>query len=278
MRKIRIGQIEFDCRISGNEDNELVILLHGFPESSLMYQELINDLSSHSYYCIAPNMRGYSNGARLKGKENYVIEKLVQDVLDIAKNVGKDKFHLIGHDWGSAIGWQLVHDYPNKILSWTGMAVPHLQSFFEAVLTDKDQKEKSKYIALFQLPLIPEWNFRLKDYKILRKLWDAQSTEEIEDYLSIIKEKGAVTAMLNYYRANNKLAKRAGTGQILGDINVRTLFIWGNKDIAIGPVAVSKGHKYMKNEYKFLELDAGHWLIQTKYSEVKNAIIEHLSN
>lgn len=278
MRKIRVGQLEFDCRISGNEDNELVILLHGFPESSFMYQELMKDLSSHSYYCVAPNLRGYSKGARPKGKENYVIEELVQDVLDIAKNVGKEKFHLVGHDWGSAIGWQLVHNNPQKILSWTGMAVPHLQGFFEAVLMDKDQKEKSKYIALFQLPFLPEWNIRSKGYNILHKLWDEQSAEEIEDYLAIIKEKGALTAMLNYYRANNRLAKRAGAEQILGDINVRTLFIWGNKDIAIGPAAVSKGHKYMKNEYKFLELDAGHWLIQTKYFEVKQAIIEHLSN
>lgn len=78
--------------------------------------------------------------------------------------------------------------------------------------------------------------------------------------------------MLNYYRANNSLAKRAGSELILGDINVPTLFIWGNKDVAIGPVAVSNGHKYMKGEYKFLELEAGHWLIQTNYAEIKDAI------
>ena len=127
------------------------------------------------------------------------------------------------------------------------------------------------------MPFLPEWNIRLKGFKILRKLWDAQSTEEIEDYIAIAKGKGAITAMLNYYRANNRLAKRAGSELILGQINVPTLFIWGNKDIAIGPVAVSNGHKYMKGEYRFLELEAGHWLIQRNYADIKDAIIEHLS-
>lgn len=155
LRKIKIGHLEFNCRVCGNEDNELVLLLHGFPESSFMYRELIEDLSSNNYYCIAPNLRGYSEGARPKGKQNYVIEKLVKDVMEIAKKTGKDKFHLIGHDWGSAIGWQLVHDYPNNILSWTGMAVPHLQSFFEAVLKDKDQKEKSKRSSNSNAQLLP---------------------------------------------------------------------------------------------------------------------------
>jgi pimeloyl-ACP methyl ester carboxylesterase len=277
IRKIRIDQLEFDCRVCGDEENELVILLHGFPESSIMYRDLMKDLNSHNYYCIAPNMRGYSKKARPRGKKNYTIDKLVGDILDIAKHIGKDKFHLIGHDWGAAIGWQLVHDYPNKILSWTGMSVPHLQSFFNAVLKDKDQKEKSKYIALFQFPFLPEWNIRLKDFKILRNLLDVQRDEEIEDYIAIAKENGALTAMLNYYRANNNLAKRAGTEQILGSIGVPTLFIWGKKDIAIGSVAVDNAQQYMKGEYRFLELDAGHWLIQTNYSEIKLAIIDHLS-
>lgn len=277
IKKINIGPLEFDCRVSGNKSNELVVLLHGFPESSIMYRKLMEDLSIQNYYCIAPNLRGYSVRARPKGKKYYTIDKLVNDVVDIAKRIGRDKFHLIGHDWGSAIGWQLVHDNPDKILTWTGMSVPHLQSFFEAVLKDPDQIKKSKYIKLFQFPFLPEINIKSKDYKILRKLWNAQSKDEIVEYIAILNEKGALTAMLNYYRANNRLAIRAGNEQILGDINVPTLFMWGNKDIAIGSESVNNSHKFMKNKYTFLELDGGHWLVQSNYSEVKTAILDHLS-
>ena len=242
IKKIKIKNLIFDCRVSGNEKNELIILLHGFPESSFMYRKLMEELSVLGYYCIAPNLRGYSGGARPSGKKHYTIDKLAKDVLDIAQSSDRDKFHLIGHDWGSAIGWQIVHDNPNAILSWTGLSVPHTQSFFEAILNDKDQKEKSKYLKLFQWPIIPEFKMKSNDFEVLRKLWTAQSKEEIEDYLSILKEKKAVTAMLNYYRANNKLLKRAGNEQILGNIHVPTLFIWGENDIAVGV------HRYYNEE------------------------------
>ena len=150
MKKIEIDNLIFDCRISGNEEDELVILLHGFPESSFMYRELMEDLSELGYYCIAPNLRGYSAGARPSGKTNYTIDKLSKDVIDIAHFTGRDKFHLIGHDWGSAIGWQVVHDNPHAVLSWTGLSVPHTQSFFEAIMNDEDQKERSNYIKEFR--------------------------------------------------------------------------------------------------------------------------------
>ena len=275
--KIRINQLEFDCLVSGNENDELVLLLHGFPESAYMYRNLMEDLNSNGYYCIAPNLRGYSKGARLKGKKNYGIDYLVSDVLGFAKSANKDRFHLVGHDWGSAIGWQVVHDHPDLIISWTALSVPHPQSFFHAVLNDPDQQEKSKYIKLFQLPMLPEFKMKSNDFKVLRELWDEQSEDEIENYISILKEPGALTAVLNYYRASNKLLKRARTEQILGDIHVPTLFIWGNKDIAIGPVSVEGGHKYIKGDYTYIELDGGHWLNQTNYSEVKEAIVKHLN-
>lgn len=276
-KRININQLEFDCLISGNEDHELVILLHGFPESSYVFRNMIEDLASQGYYCIAPNMRGYSSNARPKRKRNYEIKYLVSDVLELAKSVNKERFHLIGHDWGSAIGWQVVHDYPELIISWTGISVPHPQSFFEAILNDPDQKKKSKYIRLFQLPFLPELKIKSKNFKLLRDLWNEQSDDEIENYISILKEPGALTAMLNYYRAGYKVIKRARTEKIMGDINTPTLFIWGNRDVAVGRIAVDGSHKFIKGDYTFLALNGGHWLIQTHYTEVKKALFEHLN-
>ncbi len=144
-------------------------------------------------------------------------------------------------------------------------------------MNDEVQKEKSKYLQLFQWPVLPELKMKSNNFHLLRKLWDAHSKEEIEDYISILKEKKAVTSMLNYYRANNKLLKRAANEQILGNIYVPVLFIWGKNDMAVGAEAVNNSHQYMKEEYTFIELEGGHWLIQSNYPEVKPAIIEHLS-
>lgn len=274
IRKINIGKFEFDCRVSGNEQNELIILLHGFPETSFMWIDLMGKLSSIGFYCVAPDMRGYSKNACPKGVKHYKVQKLTSDILNIADAIDKDKFHLIGHDWGAGIGWNIVYNNPKRVISWTALSIPHSRAFSKALKMNKEQKRKSRYIGLFLLPIIPEIIIRWNDFKIFRKLWKNSSTEELENYLTVFKRKQSLTAALNYYRAN---IGRGKGRQPIGDIETPTLFIWGNKDIGVGAFAVKSNEKYMRGEYTFKELDGGHWLIQTNYSEVEDAIIEHVS-
>lgn len=276
--KINAGPFTFDCRVAGLPDNEPVVLLHGFPESSCMWVDLLRDISAQGFYCIAPDLRGYSKGARPSGKQQYTIDKLVQDVLDIAEAaVGARKFHLIGHDWGAVIGWKTVHDHPDKILSWTALSIPHYQAFGEAVVNDGEQKRMSRYMKDFQWPLLPEFGIRKKDFALFRSLWRDIPGEQVEQYLAIFRDRGALTAALNYYRANYGLLRSAAERKILGDIPTPTLFVWGKKDLAVGATGVEKGHAYLKGYYKFLALDAGHWLIHTQYAELQAAILEHLA-
>lgn len=273
IQQIKINDLEFDCRVSGDQQNELVILLHGFPETSHMWIELMNTLTSMGLFCVAPNMRGYSKNACPKGVKNYKIKYLVQDIVDIANSFHKDKFHLIGHDWGAVIGWNIVHDYKERIISWTGLSVPHIEAFFKALETDKEQQQKSSYIKLFSLPFIPEMRIRKNDFEKFRNLWKNSTPEEVTDYLSVFRNKKSLTAALNYYRAN------VGKGKTtpIGNIKIPTLFIWGNKDLAIGGVSVENGHQYMKGDYTYKEVNGGHWLMQTNYTEVTTAITEHIS-
>lgn len=274
--EVNIGNLKFDCRVAGNKENELVILLHGFPETSYMWKKLMNDISEMGFYCVAPNLRGFSKGACPKGIQNYVLEKLTNDIIGISKYFGGSKFHLVGHDWGAAIGWKLVHDNPNAILSWTGISVPHLQAFGDAIVNDQEQRRMSKYVRAFQWPYLPEIKIRKNDFKLFRKLWKNSEPDEIEDYLKVFRNRKQLTATLNYYRSNYKQLKKAANDHILGNIYVPTLFIWGHKDMAIGPVAVKNSHQYIKNDYEFIELDSGHWLIQTNFQELKEAIKKHL--
>ncbi|MBT8297771.1 MAG: alpha/beta hydrolase [Maribacter sp.] len=274
--EVPVDNLIFDCRVAGNKSDELVIFLHGFPETSFMWSSLILDISKQGFYCLAPNLRGYSNKACPSGKKNYTLDKLAKDVMEIAKAMGRGQFHLVGHDWGAGIGWKVAHDYPDSILSFTGISVPHLQAFSESIIKNSEQKRMSRYIRLFQWPFFPEKMIRKNNFALFRKLWKNSSEAEIEDYLSVFRDKKKLTAALNYYRANFKPFKKAIKKQILGEINVATLFIWGEKDKAIGSWAVENGHKFIKNDYVFLKLDAGHWLIQTKYQEIKLALSEHL--
>ena len=269
---IQINDFVFDLRVLGVQNDPMVVLLHGFPETSFMWINLIKDIAPQGFYCVAPNLRGYSKNAVPKGKKHYTIDKLCQDVIGIAAALGKNKFHLVGHDWGAAIGWYLVHEHPEKILSWTALSVPHISAFSKAITTDADQIKKSRYIKNFQIPYLPEMRIRKKDFELFRKLWKHSSTEEIEDYLSVFKNKKSLTAALNYYRANYKVFLKHS----IGDIWVPTLLIWGQYDLAIGATSVENGHQYMRKYYKFVKLDAGHWLIQTQFEQLKEEISAHL--
>ena len=274
--KIKIDNLVFDCRTDGDPKNELVIFLHGWPESSYMWKKLMSDFSKRGFYCVAPDLRGFSRDACPKGKKHYGIDQLAKDVINISKFLKKSKFHLVGHDWGAAIGWKVVHDYQDAIFSWTGISVPHLQAFGKAIVVDGEQRKMSQYIKNFQLPYLPEIQLRKNNFKVLKRLWKHSEPNEIDAYLEIFTNPEQLTASLNYYRSNYKLLKKAVKDQILGDIHVPTLFIWGNKDLAIGTYSVSESHQYMKNEYEFIELDSGHWLIQTNYQELKKAISKHI--
>ena len=272
-KEITLGSLKFDCRITGDENDELIILLHGFPETSIIWRPLLQDLAPLGFYCVAPNMRGYSKNACPKGKKQYSIEKLSKDVLDLALSLGKTKFHLIAHDWGAVIGWYLVYHHSSTILSYTALSVPHLKGFFKALETDADQQERSKYIKMLNIPFVAEYTIRKNDFKLFRKLWKQCSEDELQDYLATFREKKVLTAALNYYRANFGKSRT----EDIGEIEVPTLFVWGNKDMAIGAKGVSLGHQYIKGPYTFLELDAGHWVMQTVYDQMKPAIIKHLS-
>jgi len=144
------------------------------------------------------------------------------------------------------------------------------------MMVDNEQKKMSQYVKNFQLPYLPELQIRKNNFEILKRLWKNCESDEVDDYLEVFKNPKQLTATLNYYRSNYKLLKSATKKQILGDINVPTLFIWGNKDIAIGSYSVSESHQYMKSDYEFIELKSGHWLIQTNYSKLKKAITKHI--
>ncbi len=274
--KIKIDRLIFDCRAVGNKENELVLFLHGWPETSHMWKKLMLRFSKNGFYCIAPDLRGYSKDACPKGKKHYHLDKLAKDVLDISKFLNKPKFHLVGHDWGAAIGWKVVHDHKDSILSWSAISVPHLQAFGKAIVVDQEQNKMSQYIKHFQLPFLPEITIRKNDFRLFKKLWKHSDSSEINEYLRVFRNPKQLTASINYYRSNYKLLKKASKSQILGDIHVPTLFIWGNRDVAIGYYAIGEGHQYMKSDYEFLELDSGHWLIQTNYQELEAAITKHV--
>ena len=264
----------FKCRVNGlNNSGSVVMLLHGFPETSKMWSKLIQFLSNNNHKVIAPDQRGYSPKARPLSLKEYKIDKLAQDVIDIANAFNIEKFHLVGHDWGSAIGWFLCSFYRKRIITYTPLSVPHLDAFGHAINNDKIQRKKSFYLKWFRLKFIPEFYFKILNYKNLKSLWRSSDKDEIDSYIKVFSQKSALTTALNWYRANNFKGKRK-----IGKITVPILMIYGLKDMAIGEKAIDETKNYVYAPYKLLKIKASHWLIQDSFDLISKEILNHLKN
>ncbi|MCW5517957.1 alpha/beta fold hydrolase [Muriicola sp. Z0-33] len=263
----------FSTKISGDKQDIPVILLHGFPESSVIWKKLMSDLNTTGYYTIAPDQRGYSYKARPDEIAEYQIAHLAKDVIATADALGINKFHLIGHDWGSGVGWQIASDYPERLRSFTSLSVPHLKAFSRAYQEDSLQYNSSEYIRNFQTKRIPEYMLAKNNYEVLRSIWSEHEEEEITSYIDLFSQTNALTSAINWYRANYNMFSE---GVNTGTIDVPVLFVWGNKDSALRRSGVEWTQDYVSNYYRFVELDAGHWLIQESYEEVQKEILLHL--
>jgi pimeloyl-ACP methyl ester carboxylesterase len=236
-----------------------------------MWHELISVLKDREFKVLAPDQRGYSQDARPSRISDYTIDKLSKDIINIANAFQFSKFHLIGHDWGAAVGWYTVSINTDRILSWTALSVPHLDAFFESINTDKEQQRKSQYMSFFKKPILPELYFKIFGYKYLKDIWRKSSTLEIKKYLEVFKQRGALKSSLNWYRANIN-----NSNKIIGNIITPTLILYGMKDMAIGEKSVDESEKYLTGDYKIEKLDSGHWLIQESFENISNSIFQHL--
>jgi len=274
LTRIQVGEFSFRARVANlGGTGDAIILLHGFPQTSAAWQPLIEAAAARGHRVIAFDLRGYSPGARPTSASAYTSDQTLLDVIGVADAAGFDRFHLAGHDWGSAIGWSVLLAHPERVLSWSSLSIAHPYAFAEAVKTDPDQRKRSRYIAFFRLPWLPELVLAFNQLQILRSImYDWMPADRVEDYMSALSEPGALTGVLNYYRALG-LSKAFPSGP---NVDKPVLFIWGNWDPAAGRKAVELQAQFIKGPYTLLELDAGHWLMETRTEEVIESVLKHI--
>ncbi len=268
--EIEANGLTFRVRSAGSS-GEPVMLLHGFPETSHMWVPLLERLEADGYQAMAPDQRGYSPGARPASVDDYEYLNLIADVIALADAKGWGRFHLVGHDHGAGVSWSTAHAHPDRLLSHVAMSVPHPNAFGQAIRNDEDQRRRSQYIGRFQVVGAAEDGIRGR----LDSMWTESSEEERADYRSVFTQEGALTGALNWYRSSLQLDGPDAT-QRVGDVTVPTLLIWGNQDGAIGRAGVDGTPPYMKGEYRLVELDAGHWLIQEQTDRVLEETMTHI--
>lgn len=274
--RLAANNLEFLVRVAGMQNKgPALLLLHGFPESSIMWQPLLDAAAAKGFRAVAFDQRGYSPNARPKKVEAYEIDYLVQDVLAVAEKIGFDTFHLVGHDWGSAVGWKTTMDFPEKIHTWTALSIPHIGVFFNGILNDPEQQQRSAYMQKLRTPILPELLFQLNREKFFKRVEGIWQPNEIAEYKAIHSEHGATTAALNWYRALDN--KKIAAEDLLNPKIIRpTLFIWGVNDGVVAPKSVSEQAPYIDAPFQVLQLESGHSLMQENRDSVVQAIFAHI--
>ena len=273
--RLPVGDFEFLVRVAGMQNKgKGVVLLHGFPESSIMWTPLLEKAATEGYRIIAFDQRGYSPGARPKGVDNYQIEHLTQDVIDVANQVGFDTFHLVGHDWGAVVSWNVAMEFPKRLHSLSTLSIPHIGVFFDAVQNHPEQKKRSGYFKMLQTPIVPEYKFVANEQLFYKQMMSKNPKAYLDEYLALYAESGAATATLNWYRAMD-VASFATENIFNKKIETPTLFIWGKEDGVIAPTIIPQQKSLIAAPYRAIALQTGHGLIQSKPDTVIREILAH---
>lgn len=254
-------------------DTPLVLMLHGFPETSHTWQEYLPLLSQAGFHSVALDLRGYSQSSHPSGKKQYDIDLLVKDIKQVIEYFRKPTF-LVGHDWGGIITLELAEKYPELCKGIVIINAPHartmLRNMRRSLKLSIKQSAKFWYALFFQLPLLPEALLRSSNYRPLSSMikrqavtHEAYSEEDLSEYRKSY-EKG-LTPALNYYRRNlfRLLFRQKSFIERPG------LLIWGEKDITLHREITSGMEKFFKKGLtKRYFKGASHWVHRERMPEV----------
>lgn len=272
MDHYRHDGLTFDVTDAGPSDGELIVLLHGFPETRSSWDKVIPSLTEAGYRVIAPDQRGYSPRARPKGRRSYTLDKTAGDIVALADEAGVDKFHVVGHDWGGGVAWALATLHPDRLHTMASLATPHPRAMIRS-LVRSTQGLKSWYFLLFQLPRVPELAFGPFQRWFRAQLEKSGLERDAADrYLSVLAQPGAATAALNWYRAV-PFAPAATRSRV----TVPTLYVYGDGDFALGRKAADLTAEEVTGPYRFEVLEgASHWLPEEVPDRIAALVLKHV--
>ena len=241
--------VTLNVAFAGPEDAPPVVLLHGFPESHRTWREIAPRLED-GFRLIMPDQRGFAGSDLPQDVEDYATDKLIDDIFALADTLGLDEFALVGHDWGGAISWPAALRSDPRLKKLAIVNAPHPLVFQKSLIEDADQRDASQYINWFRMPgavaAIEAMGLGAFFEKVMAEHVDRSKLLEAEkqQYLADWSQPGALTSMLNWYRASKVVVPPPGVTVPLPDwllrafptIKVPTLVIWGMNDTALLPV------------------------------------------
>ncbi|WP_294330663.1 alpha/beta hydrolase [uncultured Sphingomonas sp.] len=281
--------VTLDVALAGDPTHPPVILLHGFPESHRTWRHQIPALAER-YFVIAPDQRGYAESSKPQGVEAYAADRIAADLFALADALHLDRFTLVGHDWGGAIAWMAALREPKRVARLVILNAPHPQVFQRKLFDDPGQRRASQYIRFFRETDLDRAPDKTALEQFLLSLFGEHlqvtvPPEEKAIYLSQWSQPGALTAMLNWYRATQIVVPAMNEDPprpswVDGPFPLQpqpTLVLWGMRDRGLLPCLLD-GLETLIPDYTLVPIrSAGHFLPWEAPEEVTTAMLEWLA-
>jgi epoxide hydrolase 4 len=277
-RVFQINGIALHVVLAGPASGKPLIFLHGFPEFWFAWRRQIDHFVSSGYRVIIPDQRGYNLTDKPAGIANYSVDLLARDVVGVLDTVAASKAFVVGHDWGAAVAWYLAARYSNRVSRTAVLSVPHLRVFIKNLIINPAQLRRSWYILFFQLPWLPEFILRRRNWALLvRVLRNTSppgvfSDPDLEQYKESWAKNGALTAMLNWYRAALLRPSKFALDSEASRVKVPTLLIWGKSDQFMGEAMARESLQYCDDGHLEMFETATHWVQHEEPARV-NALL-----
>ncbi|MEV6032047.1 alpha/beta fold hydrolase [Nonomuraea sp. NPDC052116] len=254
VRTVEVNKLSLAVTVAG--EGMPVILLHGFPDSAALWRHQIPALVAAGYQVIAPDLRGFGASDRPAGVPAYRLALAMSDVAGVADAFGVDRAHVVGHDWGAAVAWMYAALRPRRVDHLVAMSVGHPAA---RAFPSPEQRARSWYVLLFQFAGVSEELLRADDWRLFRDILGGAG--DAERYLADLARPGALTAALNWYRAN--LAPELELGPAPPDLPVYapTMGVWSSGDHLLTEETMTGSAGFVRGPWRYERIDrCGHWI------------------
>ncbi len=275
-----VNDVSLHVVAAGDPNDPLVVFLHGFPEFWYQWHDYIEPFVEAGYRVVVPDQRGYNRSERPAGVRPYRLTELSGDIVDLIATEDRETAHVVGHDWGAFVGWDLALRHPEMVDRLGIINVPHPEVLQQVIRSNLTQFRKSWYVFFFQVPGLPQWVLRRDDYEFLAAAMrdgsrpSTFSESELDRYRQAWAGEGTVTAMINWYRAIVRHSESPPRKRV----QASTQIIWGENDRALVPELAPKSLSYCDDGDLKQFSDATHWIPHEHPQRVFDLLLDHLGS
>jgi pimeloyl-ACP methyl ester carboxylesterase len=269
--RIDAGGVGIECDVHGPDSGRPVLLLHGFPDAAELWRHQVAALVEAGFRVVAPDLRGAGRSDAPAAVEDYSLLVLANDVLAILDELGIERAHVVGHDFGSALAWVVATFCADRVDHLVAMSVGHPAAFS---LREFEQGKASWYMLLFQFPDVAERWLRNDDWANLRA-WSEHP--DIDRVIARFEGGASLSAALNLYRANITPEAWVAEPMELPPVPAPTMGIWSDQDFALGEAQMLRSGDQVAGPWRYERIEgAGHWMQLDAPAAVNDLLIDFL--